>query len=41
MGIIEPDLRRTVPSIFGSCLAYERTDGAQALADAQYERVEA
>jgi hypothetical protein len=41
MGVIEPNLRRTVPSIFGSCLVYELTDSAQALANAQYDRVEA
>jgi hypothetical protein len=41
MGIILPALCRTVPSVFGSCLVYELTDDAQALANDHYERVDA
>ena len=32
MGMLQPNLRRTVPSILGSCLVYKLTAGAQALA---------
>ena len=41
MGLLQPDLRRTVPSILGSCLVYELTAGAQALAIDQSEWAQA
>ena len=41
MGMLQPDLRRTVPSILGSCLVYELTAGAQALAIDPSEWVQA
>ena len=41
MGMLQPNLRRTVPSILGSCLVYKLTAGAQALAIDPSEWVQA
>ena len=41
LGVLKPELRRTVPTVFGPCFVYELTDDAQALSAQHSELIDA